>query len=111
MALSDDIDRPNHASTPEEEKAPLVDEALEAVSRRGRDEADEPFTATGDEELSAIGAEIERIRESIALITQATSHYVKRRVAENSTDVIAENPVRAALWAAFIGFCIGRLSR
>lgn len=108
MALSDDIDRPNHASTPEEEKAPLVDEALEAVSKR---DGDEPFAAAGDEELSAIGAEIERIRESIALITQATSHYVKRRVAENSTDVIAENPVRAAMWAAFIGFCIGRLSR
>jgi len=62
-------------------------------------------------ELHAIGAEIETIKESVAHIAEATSHYVKRRLAENSTDIIAENPVRSALWAAFAGFLIGRLSR
>ncbi|CAN7174423.1 hypothetical protein [Rhizobium sp. LjRoot254] len=111
MAFRNKINKPTHASTPEEESAPLVDEALDAVNNREREAAEQAFEATSDEELSAIGAEIERIKESIALITQASSHYVKRRVAENSTDMIAENPVRAALWAAFIGFCIGRLSR
>jgi len=111
MAFRNNINKPTHASTPEEENAPLVDEALDAVNNRELEAAEQAFEATNDEELSAIGAEIERIKESIALISQATSHYVKRRVAENSTDMIAENPIRAALWAAFIGFCIGRLSR
>jgi hypothetical protein len=106
-----DINKPTHASTPEEESAPLVDEALDAVNNRHREAAEQAFEATSDEELSAISAEIERIKESISLITQASSHYVKRRVVENSTDLIAENPIRAALWAAFIGFCVGRLSR
>ena len=111
MAFRNNINKPTHASTPEEENAPLVDEAMDAVNNREREAAEQAFEAASDEELSAIGAEIERIKESIALISQASSHYVKRRVAENSTDMIAENPIRAALWAAFIGFCIGRLSR
>lgn len=111
MAFRNRMNKPTHASTPEEENAPLVDDALDAVKSRDREAAERAFEATTDEELSAIGAEIERIKQSLSLITQATSHYVKRRVTENSTDMIAENPVRAALWAAFIGFCIGRLSR
>ena len=111
MAFRNNINKPTHASTPDEKSAPLVDEVLDAVNNHEREAAEQAFEATSDEELSAIGAEIERIKESLSLITQATSHYVKRRVAENSTDMIAENPVRAALWAAFIGFCIGRLSR
>jgi ElaB/YqjD/DUF883 family membrane-anchored ribosome-binding protein len=62
-------------------------------------------------ELAAIGSEIDSIRQSIAHIAEASSHYVKRRVAENSTDLISENPLRATLWAALAGFLIGRLSR
>lgn len=108
MALRENPKRPNHASTPEEEAAPMVDEA---AASRDAEQAEQAFEVDPDQELASIGAEIERIRESIGLITQATSHYVKRRVAENSTEMIAENPLRAALWAAFIGFCIGRLSR
>jgi ElaB/YqjD/DUF883 family membrane-anchored ribosome-binding protein len=63
------------------------------------------------EELAAISAEIEQIKESVSHIAEATSHYVKRRVTENSTDLIAQNPVRAAVWAAVAGFVVGRLSR
>ena len=95
-------DMPNHASTPEEEAASLAGEGSDAAAvSDSKDRAD----------LAAIGAEIEQIKESVAHIAEATSHYVKRRVAENSTDLIAENPVKAALWAAFAGFVIGRLSR
>lgn len=93
------VNAPNHASTPEEE-AIRADEILEQAGEKGN-----------SEELTAIGAEIDSIRESVAHIAEATSHYVKRRVAENSTDLIEANPVRAALWAAFAGFLIGRLSR
>lgn len=95
-------DIPNHASTPGEEAAVLTGEGIDAA---------EDSTAKDRAELAAIGAEIEQIKESVSHIAEATSHYVKRRVAENSTDLIAENPVRAALWAAFAGFLIGRLSR
>ena len=95
-------DMPNHGSTPEEE---AIRHAVEGM------DATDASTADNREELAAIGAEIERIRESVSHIAEATSHYVKRRVAENSTDLIAENPVRATLWAAFAGFLIGRLSR
>lgn len=95
-------DLPDHASTPEEAVAALAGEGIDAVA-----------DALGDDraELTEIGAEVERIRQSVSHIAEATSHYVKRRVAENSTDLIAENPLRAALWAAFAGFLIGRLSR
>lgn len=95
-------DTPNHASTPEEEAALL---AGEGVSDVGRTPADNRA------EIAEIAAEIDRMKESVSHIAQATSHYLKRRVAENSTDLIAENPVRAALWAAFAGFLLGRLSR
>lgn len=95
-------DMPNHASTPEEEAATLAGEGIDAT---------DASTADNRAELAAIGAEIEQIRASVSHIAEATSHYVKRRVTENSTDLIAENPVRAALWAAFAGFLIGRLSR
>jgi hypothetical protein len=95
-------DTPNHASTPEEEAAILAGEGADAAEREPKDNR---------AELAAIGAEIDRIKESVSHIAEATSHYVKRRVTENSTDLIAENPVRAALWAAFAGFLIGRLSR
>lgn len=108
MALRENPRRPNHASTPEEETTPVVDET---AASRDAEQAEQAFEIDADQELASIGAEIERIRESVGLITQATSHYVKRRVAENSTEMIAENPLRAALWAAFIGFCVGRLSR
>jgi hypothetical protein len=95
-------DTPNHASTPEEEAAFLAGEGVDAAQQPAADSR---------AELAAIGTEIERIKESVSHIAEATSHYVKRRVTENSTDVIAEYPVRAALWAAFAGFLIGRLSR
>lgn len=95
-------DLPNHPSTPEEEAAALVGEGIDAVRETVADDR---------AELREIGAEIERIKDSIASIAEASKHYVKRRAAENSTDLIAENPVRAALWAAFAGFVIGRLSR
>jgi len=95
-------DMPNHGSTPEEE---AIRNAVEGM------DATDASTADNRAELAAIGAEIERIRESVSHIAEATSHYVKRRVAENSTDLIAENPVRATLWSAFAGFLIGRLSR
>lgn len=85
-----------------DEAAALVGEGVEVV-----EEAFDDNRA----ELAEIGAEIERIKASVSSIAESTSHYVKRRVAENSTDLIAENPVRAALWAAFAGFLIGRLSR
>ena len=92
-------DMPNHASTPEEEAAALSGEGIDAaLDLRAR-------------EFAAIGAEIEQIKESVSHIAEATSDYVRRRVAENSTDLIAESPVKAALWAAFAGFVIGRLSR
>jgi len=96
-------DMPNHASTPEEEEAAVLSgEGIDTTEVSARkDRAD----------LAAIGAEIDQIKESVSHIAEATSHYVKRRVAENSTDLIAENPVKAALWAAFAGFVIGRLSR
>jgi hypothetical protein len=95
-------DLPNHASTPEEEAASLAGEGIDAADVSARkDRAD----------LAAIGAEIEQIKESVSHIAEATSHYLKRRVAENSTDLVAENPIKAALWAAFAGFVIGRLSR
>jgi len=95
-------DMPNHASTPEEEAAALAGEGIDAAKDSHTDER---------AELAAIGAEIEQIKESVSHIAEVTSHYVKRRVAENSTDLIAENPIKAALWAAFAGFVIGRLSR
>jgi ElaB/YqjD/DUF883 family membrane-anchored ribosome-binding protein len=90
-------DAPSHASTPDDGSMRSVDDARPAGNDR--------------QELRAIGAEIDQIKESVAHIAEATSHYLKRRVAENSTDLIAENPLRAALWAAFAGFVIGRLSR
>lgn len=95
-------DMPNHASTPEEEATVLAGEGIDA-----------PEAAMADDraELAAIGAEIEQIKELVSHIAEATSYYVKRRVAEHSTDLIAENPLRAALWAAFAGFVVGRLSR
>jgi len=95
-------DMPNHGSTPEEEATMHAGEGIDATDIPGADDR---------AELAAIGAEIERIRESVSHIAEATSHYVKRRVTENSTDLIVENPVRATLWAAFAGFLIGRLSR
>jgi ElaB/YqjD/DUF883 family membrane-anchored ribosome-binding protein len=95
-------DLPNHASTPGEEAAALAGEGIDSIDDALLDDR---------EELNEIGAEIDRIKASVANIAEATSHYVKRRVAENSTDLISENPVRAALWAAFAGFLIGRLSR
>lgn len=96
---------PNHASTPEEEEALRAWDGLEQTAQQ-----DAEFRGSR-EELKAIGAEIDSIRESVAHIAEATSHYVKRRVAENSTDLIEANPVRAALWAVLAGFLIGRLSR
>jgi len=93
------VNAPNHASTPEEEAMRSDDSLEQADAKDSR------------EELKAIGAEIDSIRDSVAHIAEATSHYVKRRVAENSTDLIEANPVRAALWAVFAGFLIGRLSR
>lgn len=107
MALRGNPRKPNHASTPEEETTPTMNDTRNHDSEA----AEQAFDVDPDRELASIGAEIERIRESINAIAQAGSHYVKRRVQENSTDVIAENPLRAALWAAFIGFCVGRLSR
>ena len=95
-------DIPDQASTAAREAAALVGEGIDAV-----EEALDP----NDAELAEISAEIDRIKASVSNIAEATSHYVKRRVAENSTDLITENPVRAALWAAFAGFVIGRLSR
>lgn len=92
------INAPNHASTPQEEEAVSAPDGLEQP-------------AGYSEEIKAIGAEIDSIRESVAHIAEATSDYVTRRVAENSTDLIAAHPLRAALWAAFAGFMIGRLSR
>lgn len=90
---------PHHASTPAEEQS--------IQNIEGAVDAD----ANDSQELRAIGAEIDQIRESVTHIAEATSHYLKRRVAENSTDLIAQNPIRSALWAAFAGFVIGRLSR
>jgi hypothetical protein len=98
-------DVPNHASTPDEEAALRGFEGLDETADR------DAGTARNREELQAIGAEIDSIKESVAHIAEATTHYVKRRVTENSTDLIAANPVRAALWAAFAGFLVGRLSR
>lgn len=95
-------DMPNHASTPEEEATMNAGEGIDAMETSNADDR---------AELAAISAEIERIRESVSHIAEATSHYVKRRVTENSTELIAENPVRAALWAALAGFVVGRLSR
>lgn len=95
-------DNPDITDHPADEAAALVGEGVEVV--------EEPFD-DNRAELAEIGAEIERIKASVSSIAESTSHYVKRRVAENSTDLIAENPVRAALWAAFAGFLIGRLSR
>ena len=95
-------DTPNHASTPEEEASILAGEGVDAA---------ETETADDSFDLAAIGAEIEQIKESVSHIAEATSQYVKRRVAENSTDLIAQNPVKAALWAAFAGFVVGRLTR
>jgi ElaB/YqjD/DUF883 family membrane-anchored ribosome-binding protein len=95
-------DAPNHASTPEEEAATLAGEGVDAADDKLNDDR---------AELEEIGAEIDRIKASVSHIAEVTSHYVKRRVAENSTDLIEENPVRAALWAAFAGFLIGRLTR
>jgi len=111
MATRENPRRPNHASTPEEETIPAADEVLDAATNHDAGETEQAFEIDQEQELASIGAEIERIKESIGLITEATSHYVKRRVQEHSTDVIAENPLRATLWAAFIGFCVGRLSR
>lgn len=99
---SRNFDAPNQAGTPEEKATVLAGEGIEDGS---------PDNAASREELAAIGAEIDSIKQSVSHIAEATSHYVRRRVAENSTDLIAENPVRAALWAAFAGFLIGRLSR
>lgn len=110
MALRDNPKRPNHASTPEEETTSAVDQTRDVAGRNAA-ETEQAFEVDPEQELASIGAEIERIRESVGLIAEATSHYVKRRITENSTDIIAENPLRAALWAAFIGFCVGRLSR
>lgn len=88
----------------------LAADAAERLSGEGAELAgahdDKP-----SEDLAAISAEIEQIKASVAHIAEATSHYVRRRVAENSTDLISENPVRAALWAAFAGFLVGRLTR
>lgn len=88
----------------------LAADAAETLSSKSEAFA----SATGEapsEDIAAISAEIEQIKASVAHIAEATSHYVRRRVAENSTDLISENPVRAALWAAFAGFLIGRLTR
>jgi ElaB/YqjD/DUF883 family membrane-anchored ribosome-binding protein len=89
------------SNTREQDAAALVEEVVEAPESSPDDRA----------ELDAIGSEIDRIRQSVSHIAEATSHYVRRRVAENSTDLIAENPIRAVLWAAVAGFLIGRLSR
>jgi ElaB/YqjD/DUF883 family membrane-anchored ribosome-binding protein len=91
---------PENAKDAGEAAAALVGEGIDAVKQAG-----------DDAELREIGTEIDRIKGSVAQIAESTSHYVKRRVAENSTDLISHNPVKAALWAAFIGFVIGRLSR
>ena len=111
MALREHPKKPNPASISEEKITPLVDEGFEEGVRDDAPGADTAFEIDPDQELASIRAEIDRIRESVGLITEASGHYVKRRIQEHSTDVIAENPVRAALWAAFIGFCVGRLSR
>lgn len=88
----------------------FAEDAAEALSGEGsefvRAEGETPAA-----DLAAISAEIEQIKASVAHIAESTSHYVRRRVAENSTDLISENPVRAALWAAFAGFLLGRLTR
>lgn len=96
-----DQDMPNSASIAEAAAASLAGEGIEKP----------PVDRDDRAELAAISAEIEQIRASVSHIAEAGSDYVKRRVAANSTDLIAENPVRAALWAAFVGFVIGRLSR
>lgn len=96
---------PNRANASGVETAPPAD----ATFATGTEDAD--VRSRDRAELAAIGAEIDRIKESVSHIAEASSHYVKRRVAENSTDLISENPIRAALWAAFAGFLIGRLSR
>lgn len=96
-----DKDMPNSASIAQAAAASLAGEGIDAQQPVPDDRS----------ELAAIGAEIEQIRASVSHIAEASSHYVKRRVAANSTDLIAENPVKAALWAALAGFVIGRLSR
>lgn len=94
--------RQDDASTVREESAvALAGEGVDTPTRIPDDRA----------EFAAIASEVDRIRQSVSHIAEATSHYVKRRVAENSTDLIAENPVRAVVWAAAAGFLIGRLSR
>lgn len=95
-------DAPDHARTPEEEAAAIAGEGIDSTRDALRNDR---------AELDAIGAEIDSIKASISNIGEATAHYVKRRVAANSTDLMARNPLRTALWAAFAGFLVGRLSR
>jgi ElaB/YqjD/DUF883 family membrane-anchored ribosome-binding protein len=89
----------------------LAADAAETLSGEDAALAGATGPAERSEDLAAISAEIEQIKASIAHIAESTSHYVRRRVAENSTDLISENPVRAALWAAVAGFLVGRLTR
>jgi hypothetical protein len=99
------IDALIEANTPDSKEPPSAGTELGQEPERHTEGAD------SHEELQAIGAEIDRIRASVAHIAEASSHYLKRRVAENSTDLIAERPLRAVLWAALAGFVVGRFSR
>lgn len=74
-----------------------------AFRTRNRKEDDTVANADSAREKDAL-------HRTTAAEEEAAKHYVKRRVTENSADLIAENPIRAALWAAFAGLVIDRLS-
>ena len=93
---------------------PMIDQNTpdrEEPSSAGTELEHDIDAADDREELKTIGAEIDSIRASVAHIAEATSHYVKRRAAENTTDLVAEHPMRAVVWAALAGFVVGRISR
>lgn len=88
----------------------MLEERATTLAGEGIDRP-EPGSRQPGEDIAEIAAEIDSIKASVAHIAEATSHYVRRRFAQNSTDLISENPLRAALWVAFAGFLVGRLTR
>lgn len=84
--------RPSFESTPSLE-TPLVDEALDAV----RERAQQPM----DADVLALKAEVSRLQESVALITEQSRDLMLRPV--------RDRPLTALLGVAAFAYILGRV--
>ena len=109
MAGNEKIGEPIPIEDIDGSDAPLVDEALEAVSENTATNEDEG--ASSDEQLIAIKEELRQLSQSVAQLTEMTTKYARRRIRRGAQTAVDRYPVGSVVVAGLAGYWLASRNR